>query len=55
MPQGEQELENSFIELQEGELPVGEDDLVVDTLVMEELGTSLSGGPEGDSGVFSSG
>ena len=38
VPQGEQELENSFIELQEGELPVGEDDLVVDTLVMEELG-----------------
>lgn len=38
VPQGEQELENSFIELQEGELPAGEDDLVVDTLVMEELG-----------------
>ena len=38
VPQGEQELENSFIELQEGELPAEEDDLVVDTLVMEELG-----------------
>ena len=38
VPQGEKELDNSFIQLEEGGLPQKPDDLVVDTLVMEELG-----------------
>ena len=37
-PQGEQELENSFIELEEGSLPQKENEILVDTIVMDELG-----------------
>lgn len=36
-PQGEQELANSFIELEEGHLPQNEDEIVVDTIVLDEL------------------
>lgn len=38
LAQGEEELENSFIELAEGTLPQAEDDIVADTIVMDELG-----------------
>lgn len=37
-PQGEQEVENSFIRLEEGRLPMEEDEIVVDTIVLDELG-----------------
>lgn len=36
--QGEEELENAFIQLEEGSLPQGKNDLAADTLVLEELG-----------------
>ena len=36
-PQGEQELENCFIELENGRLPQKEDEIVVDTIVLDEL------------------
>ena len=37
MPQGEEELENSFIKLEEGTMPQKEEDIIVDTYVLDEL------------------
>lgn len=37
LAQGEEELKNSFIELSEGTMPEKEDDIIVDTYVMDEL------------------
>lgn len=37
LAQGEEELENSFIELSEGAMPENESDIIVDTYVMDEL------------------
>lgn len=37
LAQGEKELENSFIELEEGSLPKKMDDIVVDTYVLDEM------------------
>lgn len=44
--EGESELSNSFVELKEGTLPENEDDLVADTLVMDELGVPHQLGAE---------
>lgn len=37
MPQGEEELENSFIKLEQGTMPQKEEDIIVDTYVLDEL------------------
>lgn len=37
LAQGEEELQNSFIELEEGTMPEQEDDIIVDTYVLDEL------------------
>lgn len=44
--EGESELSNSFVELKEGTLPEKEDDIVADTLVMDELGVPHQLGAE---------
>ena len=37
MPQGEEELENSFIKLEEGTMPQKEEDIIADTYLLDEL------------------
>ena len=37
MPQGEEELENSFIKLEQGTMPQKEEDIIVDTYLLDEM------------------